>query len=97
MRTRAAAYADAGADGLFVPGLLDLDMIATLADGPLPLNVMAGPGAPAVGQLAAVGVARVSVGSAIAQAAYGRAAAAARELLAAGTYEARPAASTTAS
>ncbi|RVX42581.1 2-methylisocitrate lyase-like PEP mutase family enzyme [Nonomuraea polychroma] len=85
---RARVYADAGADGLFVPGLLDLDVIARLAGGPLPLNVMAGPGAPAVAELAAAGVARVSVGSAIAQSAYACAARAAAELLGAGTYDA---------
>ncbi|MGI5289079.1 isocitrate lyase/PEP mutase family protein [Nonomuraea polychroma] len=84
---RARVYADAGADGLFVPGLLDLDVIARLAGGPLPLNVMAGPGAPAVGELAAAGVARVSVGSAIAQSAYACAARAAAELLGTGTYD----------
>ncbi|WP_327580507.1 isocitrate lyase/phosphoenolpyruvate mutase family protein [Nonomuraea sp. NBC_00507] len=84
---RARVYADAGADGLFVPGLLDLDAIARLAGGPLPLNVMAGPGAPAVAELAAAGVTRVSVGSAIAQSAYACAARAAAELLGAGTYD----------
>ncbi|WP_262496011.1 isocitrate lyase/phosphoenolpyruvate mutase family protein [Nonomuraea sp. SYSU D8015] len=84
---RARIYADAGADGLFVPGLPDLDAIARLAGGPLPLNVMAGPGAPPVAELAAAGVARVSVGSAIAQSAYAAAARAAAELLAGGTYD----------
>jgi 2-methylisocitrate lyase-like PEP mutase family enzyme len=48
---------------------------------------MAHPGAPSVAELAALGVARISVGTGIAQAAYGVAAAAARELLTAGTYE----------
>ncbi|MEV0381482.1 isocitrate lyase/phosphoenolpyruvate mutase family protein [Nonomuraea sp. NPDC050643] len=84
---RARVYADAGADGLFVPGLVDLDVIARLAGGPLPLNVMVGPGAPAVPELAAAGVARVSLGSAIAQAAYATAALAAAEALGEGTYE----------
>ncbi len=87
VRKRAAAYAEAGADGLFVPGLVDLDTIAALADGPLPLNIMAGPGAPTIGELAAAGVARVSVGSAIAQSAYRHAAVAAHELLTKGSYE----------
>src|SRR5580692_886635 len=42
---RAAAYADAGADSLFVPGLLDLATLATLTSKTaLPVNVMAGPG-----------------------------------------------------
>jgi 2-methylisocitrate lyase-like PEP mutase family enzyme len=36
-----------------------------------PVNVMAGPGAPGVPELAALGVARISLGSSVAQAAYG--------------------------
>lgn len=87
VQARANVYADAGADGLFVPGLADLDVISVLAGGPLPLNVMAGSGAPAVAELAAAGVARVSVGSAIAQSAYQIACHAATELLTSGTYE----------
>ncbi|WNV86474.1 isocitrate lyase/phosphoenolpyruvate mutase family protein [Umezawaea sp. Da 62-37] len=83
---RAERYAEAGADVLFVPGVVDPDVIRELVAGPLPLNVMAHPGALTVGELAALGVARISVGSAIAQAAYGVAGAAARELLGAGTY-----------
>jgi 2-methylisocitrate lyase-like PEP mutase family enzyme len=88
VQARGESYADAGADGLFVPGLADLDVIAVLAEGPLPLNVMAGPGMPAVAELAVAGVARVSVGSGITQAAYQRASQAASELLTHGTYEA---------
>jgi 2-methylisocitrate lyase-like PEP mutase family enzyme len=88
VKARAAAYADAGADGLFVPGMLDLDVIAQLADGPLPLNVLAGPGAPLVGELAAAGAARVSVGASIARAAYHCASRAATELFTDGTYDA---------
>jgi len=84
---RGAAYADAGADCLFVPGLLDLDTLATLtAQSPLPINVMAGPGAPDVETLASVGVRRVSVGSAVGQAAYSVARRSAAELLSKGTY-----------
>ncbi|MBY8875991.1 isocitrate lyase/phosphoenolpyruvate mutase family protein [Micromonospora sp. PLK6-60] len=84
---RAAAYVAAGADGIFVPGVADPDPIAALAAGiPVPLNVMAGPGSPSVGELAGLGVARVSVGPAIALAAYAAARRAARELLAAGSY-----------
>jgi 2-methylisocitrate lyase-like PEP mutase family enzyme len=83
---RAAVYAAAGADSLFVPGVVDLGVIRKLVSGPLPLNVMVGPGAPSVASLAQVGVARVSVGSAIAQAAYGLVTRAARELLSDGTY-----------
>ena len=49
---RAAAYAAAGADSLFVPGLLDLGTLATLTGAvALPVNVMVGPGAPDVAAL----------------------------------------------
>ncbi|MDT4905153.1 MAG: hypothetical protein QOH52_3169 [Pseudonocardiales bacterium] len=88
VQERARVYADAGADGLFVPGVVDVDLVAELAAGPLPLNVMAGPGAPPVAELARAGAARVSVGSAIAQAAYQLGARSAAELLKTGTYEA---------
>ncbi|MFC6158934.1 isocitrate lyase/PEP mutase family protein [Kribbella jiaozuonensis] len=84
---RAKMYADAGADVLFVPGVVDAATIAELVEGsPLPLNVMVGPGAPSVGELAKLGVARISVGPAITGAAYALATAAAKELLNAGTY-----------
>jgi len=86
---RAAAFLAAGADGIFVPGAVDPATVKLLADGiEGPLNVMAGPGAPPVAELAALGVARVSVGSGIAQAAHALVRRAARELLEAGTYEA---------
>jgi 2-methylisocitrate lyase-like PEP mutase family enzyme len=84
---RAPVYKDAGADSIFVPGLIDLDALAEITAGPLPVAVMVWPGAPTVAELAAVGVARISLGSAIAQAAYGLAARAAQEMLTAGTYD----------
>ncbi|MHC3471390.1 isocitrate lyase/PEP mutase family protein [Streptomyces sp. 7R007] len=85
---RAAAFRAAGADGIFVPGAVDPGTVKLLVDGvDGPLNVMAGPGAPPVAELAALGVARVSVGSALAQAAHALVRRAARELLDAGTYE----------
>ncbi|WP_067843803.1 isocitrate lyase/PEP mutase family protein [Nocardia lijiangensis] len=84
---RAVDYAEAGADSLFVPCLLDVPTLTDLAGkSPLPVNVMTGPGAPSVPELAAAGVRRISLGPALAQAAYGQAAAAARELLDTGTY-----------
>jgi 2-methylisocitrate lyase-like PEP mutase family enzyme len=49
---------------------------------------MVGPGAPSVGDLATLGVARISLGPTITTAAYALAAAATRELLATGTYTA---------
>ena len=62
-RARAQAYADAGASGYFVPGLVDRDMIAMLcASIDLPLNVMTLPGLAGNDALAAAGVARISHG-----------------------------------
>jgi 2-methylisocitrate lyase-like PEP mutase family enzyme len=78
---RADVYARAGADSLFVPGVVDLDVIRTLATGPLSINVMIGPGAPDVVSLVRAGASRISAGPAIAQAAYGLAARAAVEML----------------
>ncbi|MGX6603401.1 isocitrate lyase/PEP mutase family protein [Micromonosporaceae bacterium Da 78-11] len=86
---RAGAYAEAGADCLFVPGLLDLGTLAELtAASPLPVNAMTGPGGPSVAELTAAGVRRISVGTAIAQAAYAVVERAARELLELGTCHA---------
>lgn len=60
---RGRAYAEAGASGLFVPGLVDEEMIARVcAECPLPVNVMAFPGAPPTKRLARAGVARISHG-----------------------------------
>lgn len=84
---RSSAYAKAGADSLFVPGLADLDIVTSLVTAsPLPINVMAGPGAPTIAEFEAAGVRRVSVGTAISQAAYSIAQRAATELLTKGTY-----------
>ncbi len=61
---RATAYSAAGADGFFVPGVLDADTIRVIADRvPAPLNVLYRPEAHNVEELAALGVARVSTGS----------------------------------
>lgn len=87
---RAAVYLAAGADGIFVPGTVDPGTVKELAEGiQAPLNVLAGPGAPPAGELAALGVARVSVGSGVAEAAYALVRRAARELLGPGTYDAQ--------
>jgi 2-methylisocitrate lyase-like PEP mutase family enzyme len=60
---RARAYAGAGGDGLFAPGLADITLIARLAEAsPLPLNIMVGDATPPVRALAEHGVARVSYG-----------------------------------
>ncbi|MET8761343.1 isocitrate lyase/phosphoenolpyruvate mutase family protein [Lentzea sp. NPDC004782] len=84
---RAASFLEAGASGIFVPGVTDLETVTELAKGiSAPLNVLVGPGAPAVGELAKAGVARMSLGSAVAEAAYAVARRAAEELLTRGTY-----------
>lgn len=62
--TRLASYEQAGADGVFVPGLSDPDGIAALtADLVVPLNILYTPGLPSLPELAALGVRRVSLGS----------------------------------
>jgi 2-methylisocitrate lyase-like PEP mutase family enzyme len=84
---RAQAYLEAGASGIFVPGVTDLGIVKQLAAGiDAPLSVLTEPGAPAVGELAGAGAARISVGTAIAEAAYAVTRAAAVELLTSGTY-----------
>lgn len=68
---RAALYAEAGADGIFVPGLIDPAAIRAIAAAtPLPLNVLARPGLPDAATLAGLGARRLSAGSGIAQAAW---------------------------
>jgi 2-methylisocitrate lyase-like PEP mutase family enzyme len=60
---RAKAYAEAGASGFFVPGLVDLDQLAQICSAsPLPVNFMAFPEAPAADSVAAAGIARISHG-----------------------------------
>jgi len=60
---RARACAEAGADGLFAPGLADIALIARLAEAsPLPLNIMVVDATPPLRVLAQHGVARVSHG-----------------------------------
>ncbi|MFE4538756.1 isocitrate lyase/phosphoenolpyruvate mutase family protein [Streptomyces scopuliridis] len=77
------AYREAGACGLFVPGLLDLDALGTVArETGLKVNAMWLPGAPAPEQLREAGVSRYSAGTAIAPVAYTAAADAARAFLA---------------
>lgn len=60
---RGRALADAGADGLFVPGLIDERLIARVVKAsPLPVNIMVTTGTPSVARLAELGVARISHG-----------------------------------
>ncbi|MGV2884958.1 isocitrate lyase/PEP mutase family protein [Paenibacillus taichungensis] len=60
---RSKAYADAGASGLFVPGLQNQQLIQELCEcSSLPVNVMVTSHEPSPKQLAGLGVARVSYG-----------------------------------
>jgi 2-methylisocitrate lyase-like PEP mutase family enzyme len=84
---RGRAYREAGADCIFIPGLEDRDTIARLVKSlGGPINIMAGPRSPSVPELKALGVARISVGSLVAAAAFGFVRRAAAELLTSGTY-----------
>jgi 2-methylisocitrate lyase-like PEP mutase family enzyme len=61
---RLRAYADAGADGVFVPGpLSDNDISALAGTTDRPLNVLYQPGRQSLARLGELGVARVSTGS----------------------------------
>jgi 2-methylisocitrate lyase-like PEP mutase family enzyme len=85
--TRLQAYQEAGADALYAPGLSAIDDIRTLvAAVDRPVNVLVLPGGPTIAELAAAGVARVSVGGAFSAVALGAVARAGRELLEHGTY-----------
>jgi 2-methylisocitrate lyase-like PEP mutase family enzyme len=83
---RLLAYRDAGADVLYAPGLDRIDQIARVVEATGgAVNVLLLDPGPTVGELEAVGVRRVSTGGALAFAAYGALAAAARSLRADGT------------
>jgi 2-methylisocitrate lyase-like PEP mutase family enzyme len=85
---RANAYADAGCDCVFVPGVTDLSQIGALVDAiDAPLNVLGGPGAPSIPALESVGVARVSVGSGPMRATLGTLKRIGDELRTEGTYD----------
>ena len=61
---RAKAYADAGASGFFIPGLLKEPLIEHIVENvTLPVNVMYMVGAPSNARLAKLGVSRVSYGA----------------------------------
>jgi 2-methylisocitrate lyase-like PEP mutase family enzyme len=60
---RGRLYAEAGADGLFVPGLVDELLISRLVKAsPLPVNIMVGERTPPAARLGDLGVARISYG-----------------------------------
>lgn len=85
--TRAESYLLAGADGVFVPGVVDLHVLHQLSTGiNAPLNALAGLGAPSPMELHDVGVRRVSVGGNTAKAAYAKVARVATEILGDGNW-----------
>lgn len=60
---RAKAYADAGANSLFVPFVYDAGLISRLCEkSPLPVNILVGQSIPDIKTLAGLGVARISHG-----------------------------------
>src|SRR3989454_2283985 len=84
---RLAAFRDAGADCLFVPGVRDSETIRRfVVDLQHPINILAGPGSPSIPELEKLSVARVSLGSAPMRATLGLLRRMAEELKSSGTY-----------
>src|SRR5262249_55054617 len=85
---RLTAYSEAGADCLYAPGLRSLDDIGTVvqAVAPKPVNVLVGSDFTTVAELADAGVRRISVGGALARAAWGGFLQAAEEIAQRGTF-----------
>jgi 2-methylisocitrate lyase-like PEP mutase family enzyme len=86
---RLEAYAEAGADVLYAPGVRDRDHIRAIVEAvhPKPVNVlMSGNVGLRVADLAELGVRRVSVGSALARAAWGGFLGAAGEIAQEGSF-----------
>ncbi|NUR56683.1 MAG: isocitrate lyase/phosphoenolpyruvate mutase family protein [Acidobacteria bacterium] len=85
---RLTAFAEAGADCLFAPGLRSLADIEAVvkAVAPRPVNVLVGSGFTTVAALAEIGVRRISVGGALARSAWTGFLTAAREIAGQGTF-----------
>jgi 2-methylisocitrate lyase-like PEP mutase family enzyme len=85
---RVAAFAAAGADVLYAPGLRTLDEIKAVcaAVAPKPVNVLASPNGLKAADLAAAGVRRISVGSGLSRVALGAFLSAAKEMKELGTF-----------
>lgn len=86
---RLTAFADAGADCLYAPGVRSREEIAAVvrAVSPKPVNVLVGGGFTTVAALTELGVRRISVGGALARTAWTGALDAAREIAVDGTFE----------
>lgn len=87
---RLAAYAEAGADCLYAPGIRTREQITEVikAVHPKPVNVLVGWPGPAVSELAELGVRRISIGGALARVAWGGVMKAAKEIAEQGTFTA---------
>ena len=85
---RLTAYAEAGADCLYAPGLRTLDDVGAVvaAVAPRPVNVLVSGDVTTVAALAGAGVRRISVGGALARVAWGSFLEAAREISEEGTF-----------
>jgi len=85
---RLTAYAEAGAECLYAPGLRAMSDITAVvqAVAPKPVNVLVGSDFTSVTALAEAGVRRISVGGALARAAWGGFLEAAREIAERGTF-----------
>jgi 2-methylisocitrate lyase-like PEP mutase family enzyme len=85
---RLQAFADAGADVVYAPGLPSLEAIRTVcaAVAPRPVNALVGAAGRSVAELAQVGVRRISTGSALHRAAMGGFWTAAKEVKEKGTF-----------
>ena len=85
---RLVAYADAGAECLYAPGIRTPEEIDAVvrAVAPRPVNVLAHTDFATVAELAALGVRRISVGGALARAAWGGLMTAAQEIAERGTF-----------
>jgi 2-methylisocitrate lyase-like PEP mutase family enzyme len=85
---RLAAFRDAGADCVFVPGIRDAETIGRMvADLGCPVNILAVPGAPSVPELVKLGVKRISLGSGPMRASLGFLRRLAEEVKTSGTYK----------
>ena len=85
---RLSAYADAGAECLYAPGIKTQEQIAAVvkAVAPKPVNLLIGPSGLSVAQAADLGVRRISVGGSLARTAWAGFMRAAREIAEQGTF-----------
>ena len=85
---RLTAYAEAGADCLYAPGIREKSDISAIvrAVAPKPVNILVGSDFTTVSELASLGVRRISVGGALARAAWGSFLYAAQEIAEYGTF-----------